>query len=726
MGIFNFEEYFDEKEVNKPYSGLREYLLDLSCLTDIYVSVALALKTDTEEIEKLKLRGLVVMPQEVEKCLKDNIIENRNMKLSEKVKDYILKAEKHIMQREYITINTSENFRIIDLMRDLEFTRFQRFVFIFSLMSEYDRKYERIFAYLQNDINSKFITKGAIISLYEMVYNLDYEEEMTFISGKDINFKILYDILESDNQSVLSASLKLKKRVINYIWYEDEPEEYLQSFTNVFDFQNCEVERSIFKDQVEGIINLVKKASNKNEWDYIINLYGSKSIGKKMIIKNVALKLSFNILFVDFDKFITSEEKSLNCLINDILLETVLSKSVLCFTESKSCEKLNYIIRSVLKYNRMIFILSEEKIKNDGIEAELFSLNIPSLSVTQKIDLWKQIGKGYNLAKDVDIELNANKYILTPGGIKNVLDTAKLNSYYENKNEITQKDIVVAVKQQSPNQIGEYASRINAVFTWDDLVVDEEQKRQMQLISNQLKYRNVVGEEWGFNKKMPYGRGLCALFYGAPGTGKTMAVQVMANELGLDLYRIDLSQMISKYIGETQKNISMLFKKAKDINAMLFFDEADSLFAKRSEVKDSNDRNANAETAHLLQKLEEYEGITILATNYLNNIDDAFKRRIKFIVNFSFPSEEIRYKLWKSILPKEAKVKSDLDFEFFAKQFELSGSSIKEILVNAAYIAAGEHKEISNLHIVEAIKNNYYKNGRILLESDFGEYGDLI
>ena len=232
--------------------------------------------------------------------------------------------------------------------------------------------------------------------------------------------------------------------------------------------------------------------------------------------------------------------------------------------------------------------------------------------------------------------------------------------------------------------------------------------------------------KWGFKTKMPYGKGICAMFYGSPGTGKTMAVQVIANELGMDLYRIDISQMLSKYIGETEKNITNLFKKAKNLNALLFFDEADALFAKRSEVKDAHDRNANTETSHLLQKLEEYDGISILATNYSNNIDDAFKRRIKFIVQFSFPTPEIRYKLWTSILPKKAKVRENIDFKFFANQFELSGSNIKEILLNAAYIAASKQNPISNVHIIEAIKYHFIKQGKLLLKEDLGEYGDLL
>ena len=245
----------------------------------------------------------------------------------------------------------------------------------------------------------------------------------------------------------------------------------------------------------------------------------------------------------------------------------------------------------------------------------------------------------------------------------------------------------------------------------------------MKMICDQVRYRSIVNEDWGFRRKTPYGRGLCALFYGSPGTGKTMAVQVMANDLGLELYRIDLSQLTSKYIGETQKNISELFDRAKNINAMLFFDEADSMFAKRSEVKDANDRYANADTAFLLQKLEEHEGITVLATNYVNNIDDAFKRRIKFMINFVFPTADVRLRLWKTILPAEAKIDEPIDFEFFAERFELSGSNIKEILTNAAFLAAAEGRGLCNSHIIEAVKLNFSKYGKILTNADFDYFG---
>lgn len=214
----------------------------------------------------------------------------------------------------------------------------------------------------------------------------------------------------------------------------------------------------------------------------------------------------------------------------------------------------------------------------------------------------------------------AGRYRLSAGDIRCVFDMAGGIAKSFGREDIVTEDIVMAVKSCNGKSLGEYADALKTNIRWQELVVDEDTMTQLRYIENRLKYKNTVDGKWGFDRKVSYGKGTCALFYGPAGTGKTMAAKVLANELGLALYRVDLSRMVSKYIGETQKHISALFEHAKSTNALLFFDEADALFAKRTEVGDSHDRNANSEVAHLLQKLEEYDGISILATNLKDNI----------------------------------------------------------------------------------------------------------
>ena len=205
-----------------------------------------------------------------------------------------------------------------------------------------------------------------------------------------------------------------------------------------------------------------------------------------------------------------------------------------------------------------------------------------------------------------------------------------------------------------------------------------------------------------------------------------MAAEVMASELRLDLYKIDLSMIVSKYIGETEKNLSKIFREAEDSNAILFFDEADALFGKRSEVRDSHDRYANIEISYLLQKMEENEGIVIMASNLCRNIDDAFLRRMHFTVEFPFPEEEYRYRIWKSLFPKEAPLSEDVDFEFLAKRFRLAGGNIKNIVVNAAFLAAENSGAITMEDVIKAARREFQKIGKICSESEFGGYYDLI
>jgi SpoVK/Ycf46/Vps4 family AAA+-type ATPase len=219
---------------------------------------------------------------------------------------------------------------------------------------------------------------------------------------------------------------------------------------------------------------------------------------------------------------------------------------------------------------------------------------------------------------------------------------------------------------------------------------------------------------------------LKVLFAGESGTGKTMAAQVLAAELGLDLFRVDLATVVSKYIGETEKNLERIFTAADGSNAILFFDEADALFGKRSEVSDSHDRYANIEVAYLLQRMELYPGAVILATNFKRNIDDAFIRRLDFVVDFPFPEAEDRKKIWQLVLPSEAPVADDTDLDFLATQFKLSGGAIRNCSLAAAFRAADEDGQISMRHLVRAVAQEYAKQGRLTLEADFERFHELI
>jgi SpoVK/Ycf46/Vps4 family AAA+-type ATPase len=222
------------------------------------------------------------------------------------------------------------------------------------------------------------------------------------------------------------------------------------------------------------------------------------------------------------------------------------------------------------------------------------------------------------------------------------------------------------------------------------------------------------------------GKGLNTLFAGPSGTGKTMAAEIVAADLGLELYKVDLSTLVSKYIGETEKNLDKIFAAAQEANAILFFDEADAIFGKRSEVKDAHDRYANIEVGYLLQKMEEYDGVVILATNLRKNIDDAFIRRMHMTIEFPFPEEPDRLRIWQKVFPPEAPLGSDVDMAFLARQFKVTGGNIRNIALLAAFLAADEDSPIEMSHVIRALKREYQKLGKLLTEADFGSYLSLI
>ena len=261
------------------------------------------------------------------------------------------------------------------------------------------------------------------------------------------------------------------------------------------------------------------------------------------------------------------------------------------------------------------------------------------------------------------------------------------------------------------------AQRLDPKATWNDLVLPDEEMNMLHQLAEQVGQRSKVYEDWGFASKMNRGLGINALFAGESGTGKTMAAEVIANSMRLNLYRIDLSAVVSKYIGETEKNLRRLFDAAEDGGALLFFDEADALFGKRSEVKDSHDRYANIEINYLLQRMEAYRGIAILASNMKSALDAAFTRRLRFIVNFPFPGSVERKLIWQKTFPANTPIE-ELDYERLAR-FNLTGGSIHTITLNAAFRAAQENTPVSMQLVLNAVRTEYRKMDRQINEAEF-------
>ncbi|HUO55490.1 MAG TPA: ATP-binding protein, partial [Rhodoblastus sp.] len=275
-----------------------------------------------------------------------------------------------------------------------------------------------------------------------------------------------------------------------------------------------------------------------------------------------------------------------------------------------------------------------------------------------------------------------------------------------------------ACRAQARARLDDLAQRIDAEAEWDDLVLPATQKQVLRDIVVQVRQRAKVYEGWGFGGRDARGLGVSALFAGASGTGKTLAAEIMAHELRLDLYRIDLSQVVSKYIGETEKNLRRVFDAAETSGAVLLFDEADALFGKRSEVKDSHDRYANIEVSYLLQRMESYRGLAILTTNLQQALDPAFKRRIRFIVSFPFPGEAERAEIWRRVFPAATPL-DRLDMGKLAR-LNVAGGNIRNIALGAAFLAADDGLPVGMAHVLRTARDEYMKLERPLTDQEIG------
>ncbi|WP_407658786.1 ATP-binding protein [Leptothoe spongobia] len=380
--------------------------------------------------------------------------------------------------------------------------------------------------------------------------------------------------------------------------------------------------------------------------------------------------------------------------------------------------------------------------KKPQVRRPLITFEVPPLNYTEQKDLWlANLGP---LAADLDghVDLLATQFRLSPTAVQSVCRQAKgiINEEQGTRNKLDvtagsdeqnskskiQNSLQEAAQastklkthlwdlcraQARPN-LDDLAQRIESMATWEDLVLPDRQRLILEDIATHLTYRSRVYQEWGFAKKGDRGLGTSALFYGESGTGKTMAAEVLANSCQLDLYRIDLSTVVSKYIGETEKNLRRIFDAAETGGVILLFDEADALFGKRSEVKDSHDRHANIEVSYLLQRMEAYRGLAILTSNMKDSLDKAFLRRIRFMMVFPFPDASARAEIWQRIFPAQTPTQG-LDYTKLG-QLKVAGGNIRNIALQAAFIAAQADQSVSMAHIRQAAQREYLKLEKLL------------
>jgi len=457
-------------------------------------------------------------------------------------------------------------------------------------------------------------------------------------------------------------------------------------------------------------------------------LWGRGGSGKRTTMKAFAEGAGRTLVFYDMSGPLNETER----LYSELFLlrrECVLSGFVpvisgLQLFEKEARTKLQSFLReNFLPETGSVYLLAETEEVPDDLP-ESFFLPMKELRGTDRIRLWKKVLPGEAGITDAGIDALSNTFAFTPGQIRDAAAQAVRLAGPEK--QVTEELVYQVCYAKLGHPLKNHTQRIRSPFTWDDLKMAPVDKAVLKDLCGCVRTRHIVMQEWDFEKKVPYGAGITALFAGPPGTGKTMAAQVIANELKMELYKVDLSQVMDKYVGETEKNIKRIFELAGRSNSVLFFDEADAIFNKRISAENSNDRFANIESSLLLQCIEEFSGVTLLATNNMSSIDVAFLRRFRFYLLFKEPDEEIRFQIWSSVFPAEAPVDPAVDFKELARIFRFTGAVIKNVAMQAAYLAAEYGKEIGILEILVAVRRELEKEQRMLTRDSMGKYEYLF
>jgi hypothetical protein len=346
--------------------------------------------------------------------------------------------------------------------------------------------------------------------------------------------------------------------------------------------------------------------------------------------------------------------------------------------------------------------------------------DVRSLPVLDRADIWRASLTG-RLSAGVDPADATAHFVLGPDQIRRAAAAAAMSALADG-GAVGAAQLRAGARSQNAAGLQRLARRIEPAVTWDDLVLPGNVLAQLRELATRARHRDRVLDEWRMRPGGGRGRGVTGLFAGDSGTGKTMSAEVIAAALGMDLYTVNLATVVDKYVGETEKNLERIFSEAAGINGVLLFDEADAIFGKRSEVRDAHDRYANIESAYLLQRMETFDGFALLATNLRANLDEAFTRRLDVIIDFPAPDGERRRRLWDRCLGVAPPRSDDLDLDFLATAFELTGGHIRSAVVTAAYLAAEAARPVSMAHLVGAVAREYRKLGRLCLEQEFGPY----
>ena len=680
-----------------------------------------------------EFRGLYVSDQQVDALLRDRTDSPETVNSTELANPAELTnraIELHQLSR---TLLPTED-RWSSLQDRFELTESEMDILVLALALEIHPKYEALFAYLNNDVTRKWPTCDLVLRLFaENAEEKLKLRELLLPSSRLFSNGLLQPVpLAAEHTVSLSGGFHLAPEACHYLLHFSSAigkvNDHLTRLEPSTGWEQVSLPPSQ-RLQLERLPNVLSRTSCCKERPLIVfvNHYG---MGTEQIVQAICASLRKRLLMVSAERARATEEP-MRSVLQSILIEQRLEGAglyiydcdVLFGAEGAPTPEAHAIMAALEDSHDPVFLTFDPHTHwrelLQGSHKLVFVLEEPGFPERRR--LWKELG-GAAVSEELAEDL-ANRFVFGPGRIRDAIVMARDRCALQGQDEIpTAEDLLEGARAQSDQSLGKLASPVRGAHGWSDLVLPPSTLRQLQEIKSAMQFRHRVYSEWGFDQRLVSGKGLKVLFSGPAGTGKTMTAGIIARDLGLDLYKIDLSGIVSKFIGETEKNLDRIFRASRSGNAILFFDEADALFGKRSEVKDAHDRYANIEVAYLLQKMEEHDGVVILATNLSRNMDDAFSRRMHYVVEFPLPNAVHRDRLWRGMFPPQAPLSEDVDFKFLSEQFPLPGGDIRNIVLSAAFLAAQDGSAIHMRHLVPALGRMMVKKGKLPSATEFKQY----
>jgi hypothetical protein len=577
-------------------------------------------------------------------------------------------------------------------------------ILLVALAPDLDPRFERFYGYLHDDVSRRRASVGLALELAGGPDAVRAERRRMMPHGPLVAGGLL--LVEDPDRPFLTRSLRVPDRVAAHLFGDDEPDPRIAALAGYS------------APGMAGDIQLLARAlATGTELVYLRDRPGS---GPATLAVEAAAANGRGALVLDLERLTPADDPAELARLaarEARLLDAVLVAGPVSVVADRGADA----VRAFAEAPCTRVLIGAPTWDPRWAHVGPLTIDAPVLSRQERSDAWSDsLGAAYHEG----LAEATMHFRLSPEQIFRAAQVAHARGQSRD-DPVVVDDVQSGARAQNAAGLERLARRIEPRHGWEALVLPEEVHVQLRELAGRVRNRDLVYDEWGMGSPTR-GRGITALFAGESGTGKTLSAEVVGYELGLDLYVIDLSTVVDKYIGETEKNLDRIFAEADRINGLLLFDEADALFGKRSEVSDARDRYANVEVAYLLQRMELFDGLAILTSNLRSNLDEAFTRRLDAVVDFPVPEEEDRLLLWQLHLRPGVPRAGELDYEFLAKAFKLSGGNIRNIALTAALLAADDAGRVEMRHLIHATEREYRKLGRLCVPDEFGPYWDLL